>query len=247
MGDITLDHLMRANKAVVLPDNSTVRVRSLSDAERRQKQLASLRASIRLDEKLADETTDEYAVYLYSVKQLSRDELLKVLEQWKRNNAMESAVRELEPEYIPFPDNPSDDEMKDVLKLREASEKQLADRRVEYVENQVKAYLQSAEKWTDDTLLKEAIARKRMLVSLEEVLNEDVYQSVYLGTCKEDGSRYFENIQQVRNTSTQLLIFLLENQREVDNVNLWEVTKSGVGREIERMVDAYAALESKSP
>jgi hypothetical protein len=243
MSDITLDKLMRASKAIVLPDNNTVTVRSLSDAERRQKQLASLRASVRLDEKLADESSDEYAVYLYPLKQLSRDELLEILAQWKRGNAMETSMRDIENEYIPFPDNASMDEEKEVLKKREENEKLVETQRKEYAENLVAEYLKSAEKWDDGRVLREALARKRMIVSLEEVLNEDVYQCVYLGTYTEDGKRYFQNVQRVRESPTQLLIFLLENQREVDNINLWEVTKSGNGRVTDGVVGGDEAPE----
>lgn len=243
MGDITLDQLFRARKGIELPDKTNIFVRSLSDTERRQKQLASLRASVRLDQKLADENSDEYAVYLYPLKQLSRDDLLEILKQWKLGNAIETSAREFEPEYIPFPENADDEETKRVLLHREEAEKQLIEKRKEYVERLVDDYIASAEKWSDDVLLKEAIARKRMVVSLEEVLNEDAYQAVYLGTETSEGKRYFRDIAAVRSLPTNLLFFLLENQREVDNVNLWEVTKSGDGRQTIRLVDADKAPE----
>ena len=245
MSDITLDSLFRASQSVELPDGVVVQVRALGDAERRSRTMASLRASIRLDEKLEDTNSDEYMVYLLPLKKSSRDELLEIVQTWRENEASRTATDEVPDEYIPFPTNASDEEMKAVLLKRNVSEKDIQKRREDYVKKQGKLLRKTAEKWDDDKLLQEAIARKKTLIALNETVNENAYQSVFIATEK-DGKRYFNSIEDVRGMNSDVLVRLFVAQQEVDSLDTWELTKIRAGRESKRLVAPDEELLSEA-
>ena len=245
MSDITLDSLFRATQSVELPDGIVVQVRALGDAERRSRITASLRASIRLDERLEDTDSDEYMVYLVPLKKSSREDLLDIIQTWKENEASRTITDEIPDEYLPFPDKASEEEMKEVLRKRETSEKSIAKRREDYVKKQGKLLRKMAEKWDEDELLREAMARKRTLLSLNETVNENAYQSVFMATEK-DGKRYFEKIEDVRGLNSDVLVRLYVAQQEVDSLDMWELTKIRSRRESERVVAPDEELLSES-
>lgn len=245
MSPITLDKLFRAFKPVELPNGETVIVRALSDAERKTKQMATLRAAIRLDQRLDDPESDEYLVYITPVAQLPREELEEIVVEWQKNDLARAAFEQYKNEYLPFPDDATDEEMKDVLGKRKESEAATEQARKDYVKREAKVFAKKVQGWTDEVLLKEAVRRKKFAVSIGERFSEDVYQTIFLGTEK-DGHRYFSSMDEVRSMHTDVLNRLLESQREVDSLDIWELTKTGDGRHPERVVDTQQD-ESESP
>jgi hypothetical protein len=235
MSEITLDRLFRAKQDVVLPDGRTVQVRALSDAERKQRSTASLRASIRSDELLSKEDSDEYAIYIKPLEQASREELENIIVDWQTADIVRAAYEEFKYEFIPFPDDASDEEQKDVLLKRAESEKAVDDKRQDYIVKQTLAFREKVQSWTD--VSKEAKARKRFLVSVNARYEADVYMSVYLGS-EVNGKRLFQSAEEVSSLQSDVLRKLLEAQREVDSLDVWELTKIRTGRQPERVVAA---------
>jgi hypothetical protein len=235
--EVTLDALFRARRRTELPDKTNVYVRALSDAERKQRELDAISASIRFDRKLKDKDSSEYLCYIHPVEEADREILVDVLCDWERNDATRTSYKEVKDEFIPYPDNASFEEKKEVEINRAESEAATKEKRSKFVEDAVTKAREKFEKLDDDVLRKEAIGKKVRYLSMMESVNEEIRRGVFYGTVKEDGARYFEDYEQVCQLDSQLLGFLYQQQLEVDSLDIWAVTKIRPGREPERVVE----------
>ena len=238
---ITLDRLYRARKAVALPDNSTVLVRALSDAERRQIQTDSLAASMRFDRALKDHNSNEYLCYVYPLESATRDELIEALAQWRRSELMLAAQREFKDEYLPFPDDATLEEMKAVVLQREESEARIKASREAFIEKQIVDERIRLSDKPEDALRVSALKYRAQYVSALEAYAENVRRCVYYSCEKTDGGRAY-TFEEVCNLETSVLNKLYTEHKEVDSLDPWEITKMGDGRKPEGMV----AAESES-
>ena len=231
-----LDRLYRVSKVIDLPDETKVRVRALSDAERQQIELDALSAAMRFDRKIKDTDSNEYMCYIYPLKEAAQDVLVDVLCLWQRGEAQTEAMKEIKDEFIPIPDNASFVEKKAVLIQREEVESATERKREAYVENVIEAARKKYKKLDEETLRKEATARRMQYLSATEAFTEKMCRAVFYGTEKVEGGRFFESIGDVKELDSTILSFLYTQQREVDSLDPWAIVKFRAGRESSGLV-----------
>jgi len=231
-----LDRLYRVSNLVDMPDETKVRVRALSDAERQQIELDALSAAMRFDRKIKDTDSNEYMCYIYPLKEATQDILVDVLCLWKRGEAQTEVMKEIKDEFIPIPDNASFVEKKAVLTQREEVESETEKKREAYVENAIEAARKKYEKLDEETLRKEATARRMQYLSATEAFTEKMCRAVFYGTEKIEGGRFFESIGDVKELDSTILSFLYQQQREVDSLDPWAIVKFRAGRESSGLV-----------
>lgn len=239
MGEITLDRLYRATKQVELPDGTTIVVRALGDAERRAVGMAALRFSILTDKALGDETSDEYIVHLLPLQLAERETLIDVVLEFRRGVLYQEAAKQFPNQFLPHPEDATPEEMKEVEERRAESEKTIEEKRTGYIEKGLEEHRAKLDKIEDGQLRKEATQRKRQVISLDSASREEMYQSVYYGTIRPEGTKYFASVDEVRALDSQVLMKLLREQREVDVLDVWALTKIGSGRNPERLVETH--------
>jgi len=242
--EITIDRLFRAMTEVVMPNDDVVFVRALSDSERKSRSMSALAAAVRLEDKLLDESSEEYAVHILSLKRAERDELLSICEQWAITDAWQAAYKEVKDELIPFPDDATDEEKKAVIRKREKSEARTKEKREKLVEERVAKYRGEANKKEDEELRKEAITRRRMITAMIESQNEDYYVTVFLSTHKKVGDKfikYFESLYEVKQLDATVMARLYDTQKEVDSLDPWAISKFRARRESTGLVGSGEA------
>ncbi len=234
--EVTLDRLYRVSRVVALPDETEIRIRALSDAERQQIELDALSAAMRFDRKIKDTDSNEYMCYIYPLKEATQDILVDVLCLWQRGEAQTEAMKEIKDEFIPIPDNASFIEKKAVLIQREEVESETDKKREAYVKNALVAARKKYEKLDEDTLRKEATSRRMQYLSATEAFTEKMCRAVFYGIEKIEGGRFFESIGDVKSLDSTILSFLYQQQREVDSLDPWAIVKFRAGRESSGLV-----------
>ena len=215
-----LDRLCRTAMEVALPNGEKVRVRVLSDTERRDVELHALRESALLVEKLRKEDSPEYQAILLPVRQGGAERIRESLVAYRRVVFIRESIREIAAQFIPFPDNATDAEKRDVLLRREAQTPELIQKRAEWVDKRLTEYRESlADKAEADLLQlfdKQAADGNANGLYQDEILRATVYYS----TETPDGqAHYYASLEEVRGLPTSILTFLHDRYLEVDRVD----------------------------
>ena len=172
--ELTIDRLFRTAAEVTLPTGNKLTVRALSDPERKSKSLKSLKASIKLEDLMQTEGSDEWTVYVFPLMKAERDTLIDIIEAWTRQEASRESFREIPDERIEIPEGEvSDDEKKEILRKRVISESKVQEKREAYIKGRTEAARQKADKQEVEALRREAINRRRALESLRIAWEED--------------------------------------------------------------------------
>lgn len=190
-GSYWLDDLCRVAQVVDLPNGRRVRVRSLSDVERRACDMDALRTSAVLAEALKDESSKEYQAILLPVIQGGAEKLREALISYRYLSATREMARTIQPDYIPFPDNPSEDERREVITKRGEHLKAISDKRTEGTKLLVDELRVKLEGLGDEDLL--LLFKKHASTGNADAMYSDEYvrQAVYVACETEDGSAKF--------------------------------------------------------
>lgn len=215
-----LDRLCRTAKQVTLPNKAEVRVRTLSDVERRDCELHALRESALLVEKLRAQDSKEYQAILLPVRQGGADRIRDSLVAYRRVVFAREVGRDLPMQFIPFPDNAGDEERREVILKRDQAFKDLTERRAKRVDELIEAYRQSLTDKSESDLM--ALFDRQAADGNANGLYQDevVRSTVYYATETPDGSkRYFTDLDEVRGLPTRVLTFLYEQYLEADSAD----------------------------
>ena len=241
--ELTIDRLFRAVQDVTLPNDDVVQTRALTDAERKSKSLLSLKASIKLEDAMQTEGSDEWTVYVLPLKRAERETLVDIVEAWARQEASRLSFKEIPYEPIEFPEGEvEDDEKKEILRKRVISEAETQKKRKAFIKERGAVARAKADTQEVEELRREAINRRRALESLREAWDEDAYGSVVYGTEK-NSTRDFNSIEEVRNLDGVVLRKLLDAQRDVDDIDPYAVQQFRNGRESSGVVDRNQTSE----
>jgi hypothetical protein len=234
--ELTIDRLFRTTQDVAMPTGEIVQVRALSDPERKSKSLLSLKDSIKLEDAMATEESDEWTVYVFPLMKADKETLLDIIEAWTQQEASRESFKEVPDEHIEIPEGEvSDDEKKEILRKRVISESETQKKREAYIKGRTEAARKKADTQEMEALRREAVNRRRALESLRAAWEEDAYASVFYGTEK-NGKRYFSSIEEVKGLDGTVLRELLNAQRDVDSIDPYAVQQFRDGRTSSGMV-----------
>lgn len=226
---ITLDDLCRAYKVIELPNGAKVRVRVLSDTERRECDMEALRASSVLVKQLRDKDSKEYAALILPTLQRGLDGMKKALCDYRELMAIREVAREITPNYIPFPDDAKDDERRDVIERRTAHFEEIQKKRLDRVTEIVATFRKSLDDKTVDDIT--AMIGKYAEDGNADSLFQDEYLrwNIYLSCEKEDGNgKFFANIEAVNSLPQKVKMELFKAYAEVDSVDPFLFNKPSV-------------------
>lgn len=240
MTEITLDRLFRVSKELELPDETKVTVRALGDAERKERHRFALGESMRLDRSLRNTDSNEYLALVYPIENAEDNILQQVLLDWKKVDAKMESVEVFKYEFIPVPDKASDEEEKEVLEKRKEHEKDIDNKRDKYVKDQVDTFKEKVLQFSRDMLVKEALERKKWMVSREESWNTTIDYTVWKSVEK-DGKPYFRTFQEVKDLDSSVKTILFNANMELEAINPWEISKKSSGRNDVGVVDSGEA------
>lgn len=224
--DFGIDKLFRAYKEVELPNGTVLRVRALSDLEIRTIDQRALALSAEYREKLDRQDSDEYRALVYDSGKWDEDAIIDMLEPYYRLQFVEEAARKIPYEYIPFPENASEEQRREILAKRQKSEEEIRKKRDKFVEDSLKRKINKLRKLAHDQFVAETLKDiKEMAARLEYSTYRTLL--ILLAACeKEDGERYFSNLEEVMSVPERIRNELFLAYNEVSAIDVWELEKN---------------------
>lgn len=216
---ITLDRLFRAEKPVELAGRQLV-VRALSSYEIKcrfdEATLATLQ--VRRDVKLPD--SRYYQLNIQSTLEAASDvELRELIARGTSGQATGEAVRDIQPEYVPYPDDASDEERAATLIGRQAQLDKAVQLRNEYVVNKTQAKLVEVATWARPELEREYI-RLAIATLLDNTFGE-IYNNAGLlyAVRQANGEPYFASLQEVAECDDRVRARLSIEVRSINEID----------------------------
>ena len=204
-------------------------MRTLTDAELSLRELTSLEASSVTEERLEDEASEEYKSIIAPLSRLDPPDLIAVI-MAVRGRFIEERVRSEFPfRYIPFPDDATEEEKREVLTSRREHEATVRQKRSEDYSTRMAKDRGELEGLDTEELIAKA---KNALISTEVFtakLTEFHIQTIYMA-CVVDGKPAFD-FDVVKNHGTKgglndrVFSRLLGVYGEVDTADPWELEK----------------------
>jgi hypothetical protein len=224
-----LDDLYNTEAEVALPDGKVILVRTLTDAEVNHRELEAIKAASVVEAEFEDETSQRYKDLIEPLQRLDHDGLVAIIMAVQEVVIREEVVRENPFRYVPFPDDATEDEKRDVMRRREEQEAQVRQRRSEEISRRLSARREEMQILEDDDLMKRA---KRALVNteafnrrIEEFYTQTVYQSTWLD------SKHPFKLEAVRGhgkrdgLNEKVFRKILEVYGEIDTADPWVLQK----------------------
>lgn len=225
-----LDDLYNTEADITLPDGQVITVRTMTDAEVNVRELASLEVSSVIEERLSDKGDPEYLSLIAPLEHLDPPDLIAVIMAVKTRYIEDRVRAEFPFRYIPFPDDATDEEKRDVLTRRRESEAKVQQRRSEVQSERGAKERADLEELDHDELRARAT---NALVSTEMFtarLTEYYAQTIFMACVDEDGSPTFD-LEAVRKHGTRgglnekVFQRLMSVYNEIDDVDPWILEK----------------------
>src|SRR3990167_2478385 len=218
MEAVTVDRLFRVRQKVDLR-GIVLNVRALTDLEVYERSRLAMAASMRAQQRLRDHASDDYLASIVSLERLEDETLRSICTTNNSGELGPDLYKEFPQEYIPFPDNPTEDESRDVLAKREEAEKRVLEKRVGSLRDRLEKYSQSIAEKTREWLLKEAarLVERSVVESAFEV--EYDVQSLYLAVETLEGDRYFKALEEARGLPGSVRAQLMTVLRGVNDLD----------------------------
>ena len=226
----TLDELYNTEARVTLPNDKVVTVRTLTDAEVNMRDLASLEASSRKEEELSDKTGEQYLSMIEPLERLDPPDLIAII-MAVRERLVDERVRSEYPfRYIPFPDEATEDERREVLTKRREHEERVRQRRSEEKSRRLTEEREELESLSEEELLGRATNNLVRTEMFTAQMAEFYAQTLHLA-CRDDGDKPVFDLGVIRRHGRKdglnEMVFsrLLEVYGEIDTTDPWELEK----------------------
>jgi len=231
-----VDALFRATEDFDLPGGQKGMVRALSDSERTHRQRYALLKSLEVERELRDETSDAYKLDIAPLARTESPEaLIALVLETKRLGLRREALALYPDRYIPFPEDASDIEEREVLEQRRETEAQIHKRRNDLVE---KRLAEIHQKWEDQPI--EALRQAAMTSCVDVYAREELFRAaeiytVWAGTFvyedqenSTNPKRLFKSPESVSEVPTDAIQHLLVKVSAIDSVDVWELQKNSL-------------------
>lgn len=220
MDGLLLDRLCRVYKSSSLPNGDTVRLRCLSDTEKRECELEALYASSKVVQRLRDKSSRDYQAIILKIKMDGVEVMREALVAYFRLHYTRQSFREVKEKFIPFPDNAQDDERRDVLIRRSDQREAIGKQRQEWVAAKVVDYAQSLDGKSEDEL--GALIDKYAADGNANIFYNEEYvrAAIFYATETSDGTRrFYASLDEVRALPAQIVNALYHDYQGVDGVD----------------------------
>ena len=214
----TVDDLFRTCKPVELAGKKLV-VRALGDYELQLRNRLALLARVKAENKLKDENSEEYQTVIKPLDDETDGVLRSTLTKMWEWEAWQAAYREIEPHYIPFPDDPKPEEEAQVVAEREAEPGKVKERREAFVKERVEANQKAFTESDHARLLSETRRLTILAYGQTEGDAELVHRTLLMCVQKEDGQPYFKDIEMVQKLHSSVITALMQEFSEVNNLD----------------------------
>lgn len=216
---ISTDRLFRSSKTVPIGPRTVV-VRGLSTYDTRCRYEEALLASLDVRRELKDPASRRYRLSIAATLEAADDDQLRsLLVLAARNKAEIEAADEIKPEFAAKPDEATVDEERDVLERRAAAITAAADLRKKYVENKAANRQAEVAPWDHDQLVA-VYVRTAADIAIDNAFGEAYSASGLLyGIRQEDGTPYFQTLDEVRALNDDARLLLSTELRLVNDID----------------------------
>lgn len=226
MEDVTLDRLWRPVHKTSYAGRP-VTVRAISGSEQDARAMYAVKTTRALERKLSDHESDEYQFRLRYLDGLDEPALLLRLKTRYENEIRPDIEKENPLDYIPVPDDATDDEKRANLDARDKAEQDHKDRINRLVQAKLDAYTEKNLTGKIQEQLLEMSKNQIIFMALsEESSNSIAYYSLFLSVYNPDGTRYFESAEEARSAGFQAALYLYKKFEEVNNINPLDLSGS---------------------
>lgn len=216
---ISLDRLFRICKIVDMPDNTKVRVRSLSDLEMQDRNRAAIAARYVAEKRLKDKGSVEYQATLLPMEDAGADELKASLLAYRKFEIEQESYEEFKRVYIPDPKDATDEEKLATLAQREASLKDTEEKRKAWVQKKLESYAEGIDKWEEAKLRKEGLKKTAEFFGREAYSERLIGRTLFTVVSNLDGTRFFESEQEVTSVPPGVVQRLYDAVVEVNSLD----------------------------
>ena len=215
----SIDRLFRVYEEIELPGGVQARVRAMSDYELQLRSKRSLEVSSKAVRELRNPDSGEHFSLIAPLDEATDESLRAICGSYHVRDANQQAARDLQPKYIPFPDDASDEEKRKVIEDREKELSDIRDKRIKKAGELLDAYRKSLESKDRDRLLAEA--KRKIEGATADSAYADEYANQTLLICVEtpDGKPYFDGVDEVRLVPSRVQDMILEKVRSVNEID----------------------------
>ena len=217
-----IDRMLRAYTQV-----GDVTVRALSDLDVRERDRIALEASREEADELRDEESKKYKELIAPMLDMDDSEMKAAIVAFQGRQYWRDIENELPYDYIPFPDDATLEERQEVLRKREAHEKQVRGDRATVIAKRIATLDEKVQAWTTEVLQREMQRRAVAAHSMAKYADVWNYATLVLA-CFKDGKPLFKAWGDVPEMSSRAVEDLFTAYREVDLVDVWELEKNSL-------------------
>lgn len=218
---ISMDDLFQVRQETEI-GGKKVSVRALSDLERQLASRKALEESARKEKELKTDGSPDNLAAIATIEWGTDETLKDSLAIYKQSDAWREAIKEIQPNFIPFPDKATDEEQREVLIAREAELKRAHEARQAYAEKYIEKYKKDVAKLTREKMIAE-VRKQTIRLATDLTYNESYELECLLVSVErmKDGVyvSYFRNKDEVRKVPDAVRSKLLVTLREVNDVD----------------------------
>jgi len=229
-----IDKFFRVSKETELPDATAITVRTLSDVELKARQAHAVSILGQTAQKLRNPESEEHKSRIAPLSEVTNESLVETLVSTWRPEWIGEARESQRMMIFPYPDDAGDIEKADVDRKQKEHEQAVFAERTKYLTNRELSFREKAKGWDRDTILKNVVDRAVGLYALDESLQEQDYYTIWRSV-EIDNKPHWSSLEDVRQLNPKVVSELLRVYQEVDAQDPWELTKSLLPRNPERV------------
>jgi len=215
---LTTDRLYRALLPFEFHGQALV-ARALSGPENDERNLHATRTAMLLERKLKDPESVEYWGNLRVYDEMAPETLRELLLAFRRTTYRQDAVRDEPPTYIPFPENATEEQKREVLARRDEEAAAWGQRIDESVKRRMKSFEDSLATLAPEALL--AQVKRAAIYNLTNAAANDafVHYSLYLSIQTPQGERRFASVEEAAGLPDPVVTVFYQKVREVNEID----------------------------
>jgi len=229
-----IDKFFRVSTETALPDGTAVTVRTLSDVELKARQAHAVSILGQASQRFRNPESEDHKARIAPLFEVTDESLVETLVSTWRPEWIGEARESQRMMIFPYPDDANDTEKVDIDRKQKEHEQAIFAERTKYLTNRELAFREKVKSWDRETLLKNVVDRAVGLYALDESLQEQDYYTIWRAV-EIDDKPHWSFVDEVRQLHPKVASELLRVYQEVDSQDPWELTKSLVSRDSERV------------
>lgn len=220
-----LDDFYRVCNDTALPDGKKVYVRTLSDTEIQARGEYSIAQQLIIHDQLRDTESALYRLKVLPLLASSDEDIIESLAEIRRADLVQEATEQFPLDFFPYPDNPTEEEKLETVQRQRAHEESVYAARAKYVIDNDRVYREKLATLSHDILLNSIKNISTRVFVIRAQIEAEVHFTIATAFNNLDGTPLW-SVDQVKNFSGNVINRLMQEYREVDKIDPWELTKS---------------------